>query len=118
MARGLKKRRKRSIEADTEIDGFKLHWSLRSEPQRSAEHGSEGLSVSVERIDGSFRELILQYPIAMVERWGMLRPAFYPQRPKISPKTVEASIRQALAGGWNPDSRGKPFVFDVPENSN
>jgi hypothetical protein len=115
---GANKRRKRSIEANTQIDGLKLHWSLRSEPQRSTEHGPEGLSITVQRIDGSFRELILQYPIAMAERWGMLRPKFYPQRPKISAKTAEAAIRQAMAGGWDPESRGKPFVFQVPENSN
>ena len=118
MAGGLKKRRKRQLEGDAEIDGFKLRWSLRSEPQRSTEHGPEGLSIAVQRTDGSFRELILQYPIAMAQRWGMSLPKIYPQRPKISAKAIEAAIRQALAGGWNPQSRGKPFVFQVSENLN
>jgi hypothetical protein len=31
---------------------------------------------------------------------------------------VEAGIRQALGGGWDPVSRGKPFIFQVPESPN
>jgi hypothetical protein len=114
---GQKKRRKRSIEALTEIDGYKLSWQLRSEPQWSTEHGPEGLSVTVQRIEGSFRELILQYPIATVDRWGATRPKHYPQRPKVSAKIIEADIRRAIANGWDPASRGKAFNFQVPENS-
>jgi len=118
MGGGQKRWGKRSVEAEAEIDGFKLRWRLRSEPQRSTEHGPEGLSIAVERIDGSFRELILQYPIAMGERFGLSMPKFYPQRPKISAKGVEADIRKAIAGGWDPASRGKAFVFQIPEDSN
>jgi hypothetical protein len=117
MAGGLKKRRKRTIERDVTIDGYKLRWELRSEPQWSTEHGHEGLSIRVARVDGSFRELILQYPIATHERWGGLMPIGYPQRPKVSEKGVEADIRLAIGGGWDPASRGKPFVFQVLENS-
>ena len=117
MAHGQKKRRKRSIEAAVEIDGFKLCWELRSEPQYSSAHGYEGLSITVERTDGSFRTLILEYPIPMRERFGALRPKPFPQRPKVSAALVEADIREAIAAGWDPDSRGKPFVFQVPENS-
>lgn len=117
MAGGQKKRRKRSIEASVEIEGFKLHWSLRSEPQRSSADGAEGLSIAVHRTDGSFRELILQYPIPMQERWGGLMPKYYPQRPQISAKLVDAAISKAIAGGWDPESRGKPFIFQVAENS-
>jgi len=118
MSGGQKRWGKRSIEAKVEIDGFKLCWRLRSEPQASTEHGNEGLSIAVERIDGSFRGLILEYPIPMQQRWGMRMPKYFPQRPKVSAKIVEADIRRAIAEGWNPHSRGKPFVFQVPENSN
>jgi hypothetical protein len=118
MAGGQKRWGKRSIEAEVEIDGFKLGWRLRSEPQASSEHGHEGLSITVERVDGSFRELILEYPIPMQQRWGMTMPKYFPQRPQISAKIVEADIRRAIAGGWDPQSRGKTFVFQVPENSN
>jgi hypothetical protein len=115
---GLKKRRKRSIAAEVEIDGFKLCWQLRSEPQASTEHGHEGMSIAVERTDGAFRMLILEYPIAMQQRYGRMMPKFFPQRPNVSAKIVEADIRRAIVGGWDPQSRGKPFVYQVPENSN
>lgn len=123
MAGGLKKRRKRSIEADVEIDHFKLHWRLRSEPQWSTEHGYEGMSITVQRTDGEFRELILQYPIPagnrrLVGGKEYVAGPFFPQRPKFSPKMVEADIRKAIAAGWEPDSRGKAFVFQVPELAN
>jgi len=48
----------------------------------------------------------------------MLQLPQLPQRPKLSEKTIEAGIRQALAAGWDPESRGKTFVYNVPGNSN
>jgi hypothetical protein len=123
MAGGQKRWGKRSIEAKVEIDGHKLHWQLRSEPQSSTEHGSEGLSLTVQRTDGAFRELILEYPFP--KRGRRLRiggkthltvPNF-PIRPKFSPKTVEADIRLAISAGWDPTSRGRPFIFQVPDVS-
>ncbi len=109
-----KKRRKRSIEGSIAIDGFHFIWRLRSEPQASSE-GWEGLSISVERADGVFRELILEYPFPKTKNWPMWP---FPLRPKVSQKSVEASISQAMAAGWNPSSRGKAFTFEVPESSN
>jgi len=29
---------------------------------------------------------------------------------------VERHVRLAIAAGWIPEERGKPFVFEVPEN--
>jgi hypothetical protein len=115
MAGGQKRWGKRTIEAQIEVDGFKLRWKLRSEPQRSSEHGDEGLSIAVERADGSFRELILEYPIPNTKRPGTWQPISWPLRPKVSPKIVAADIRRAIVSGWDPNSRGKPFVFQVPE---
>ena len=104
---------KRSIEAEVEIDGFRLFWSLRSEPKQTSD-GDAGLSIEVRRTDGTFRELILEYvyPKRGTPRWTL------PPRPKVSAKKVEADIRKAVTAGWEPASRGKPFVFQVPENSN
>ena len=110
---GQKKRRKRSITADVEIDGFKFYWELRSEPQASSAHGYEGLSIAVERTDGAFRTLILQYPIATQKRWGTLIPKFFPQRPRVSAKLVQVDIRRAMADGWDPQSRGRPYVYKI-----
>jgi hypothetical protein len=36
-------------------------------------------------------------------------------RQNISPAKVLAHIRRAIEAGWNPESRGKPFVFEVDE---
>jgi hypothetical protein len=71
------------------------------------------MSIAVERVDGAFRSLILEYPIPMEQRWGAMMPKYFPQRPKFSPKMVEVDIRRAIAGGWDPQSRGKVFVFQV-----
>jgi hypothetical protein len=55
------------------------------------------------------RELILEYPFPN-KRAGNGSPQI-PQRPKFSVKTIEADVRRAVAFGWDPLSRGKPFVF-------
>ena len=117
--RGQKKRRQRTLAEAVTVDGFDLRWEVRSEPQWSTEDGYQGLSITVERTDGTFRELILQYPSpqkkkTVVEGRTFLMASGLALRPKISTKTVEADIRQAIAAGWNPASRGKVFVFYVP----
>jgi hypothetical protein len=62
--------------------------------------------------DGHHRELILEYPFPKkVVSIGIPQ---LPQRPKFSVKTIEADVRQAMAAGWEPASRGKTFVFKVP----
>ena len=119
--RGQKKRRQRTLAEAVVVDGFDLRWELRSEPQWSTEDGYQGLSITVQRTDGTFRELILQYPSPqkkkmVVDGRTFLMPSGFPARPKISPGKVQADIRQAIAAGWNPASRGKVFVFHVPLN--
>ena len=115
---GQKKRRKRSMEGETNIDGVSLFWALRSEPQWSSEHGHEGMTIEVHRVDGSFRKLILQYPIPKgrgrsVDGLKYSSGPFYPLRPNLSAKEVERDIRSAIAGGWDMNSRGRTFVFQV-----
>jgi hypothetical protein len=95
------------------IDGLDLKWELISEPQWTTE-GAKGLCISVRMEDGHHRELILEYPFP--RKPGSRVPQL-PQRPKFTEKTVEADIRQAMASGWDPESRGKTFVFHVPKIS-
>ena len=113
---GQKKRRKRSIQGSVALDGVNLIWQLTSEPQWLAE-GLRGMRISVQVADGHNRELIIEYPFPKKRTSGGLLPQI-PQRPKFSPKTVEADVRKALAAGWDPASRGKAFVFKVPEIAN
>ena len=111
---GQKKRRKRTADGLIELEGTRLKWELVSEPQITTEDGYKGLCISVRMEDGHHRELILEYPF--IKKSG--ESPKIPQRPKFSDKTVEAGIRQAIAGGWTPDSRGKTIVHRVSESPN
>jgi hypothetical protein len=110
----MPKRRKRTIEATVEIDGVVLRWELRHDPQWDPQGAHRGHSISVCLADGAHRELLLEYPFPKDQprRIGHL-----PERPKISEETVKSHIRLAIEAGWNPDSRGRPFHFPVPDRS-
>jgi hypothetical protein len=112
---GQKRYGKRSLEGLVTIDGINLLWELVSEPQVIARE-CRGLRISVQAEGAHNRELILEYPFP-AKRNGVGLPQV-PQRPKFSPKTVEADIHKALAAGWDPASRGKAFIFQVPKFSN
>ena len=115
MAGGLKKRRKRTIDGETSIDETPLLWELTSEPQWSnSGDGYKGLCISVRVADEARRELIIEYAYP---RGTDGQPLPVPQRPAVTPKLVEASIRQAMEAGWDPSSRGKAFVFHPPNGS-
>ena len=107
---GQKKRRKRTIEGSTTLDGNKLEWELLSEPQYSnnGEGQRIGMRIGVHLAQASTRELIIEYPYPL-DRKGYPKPV--PQRPQVSGPMVEKSIRDALDSGWDPQSRGKPFVL-------
>jgi hypothetical protein len=100
---GQKKRRKRTMEGLLAVDGNKLMWSLVSEPQWTREDGYIGLRISVQTEDAHHRELILEYPFPK-KVTGVGIPQL-PQRPKFSAKTIEVTVRQAIAAGWDPTSR-------------
>lgn len=106
---GQRKRGKRTIGGLIVIDGNSLEWTLVSQPQWTTEGGYIGLRISVRAEDACHRELILEYPFPKKAK-GVRLPQL-PQRPKFSGKTVEADVRQAIATGWDPNSRGKPFRF-------
>jgi hypothetical protein len=115
MAGGLKKRRKRTIEGATSVDDVSMLWELISEPQWSnSGDGYKGLCISVRVADEARRELIIEYPYP---RGSDGRPLPVPQRPGVTPKAVEASIREAVDAGWDPSSRGKAFIFYPADGS-
>jgi hypothetical protein len=93
------------------VDETRLHWKLVSEPQWVSGQGFKGLCIPVQVKDGRYRELILEFPFPKkANRIGMPQ---IPQRPQLALKAIETAIRQAMAAGWNPTSRGKKFVFPV-----
>jgi hypothetical protein len=106
-------RAKRLIEGAVTIDGFSLVWHLHREQQFSGEDGWRGLAIHVKVAEGVRRELHLEYPAWVEEKRGV---KYVEQpRPNILPSKVEAHIRQAMAAGWNPEARGKPYVYEMDE---
>ena len=99
-----------------DIEGFALLWELTSEPSWSnSGDGYKGMCIAVRVADAARRELIIEYPFPTGKDG---RPLPVPQRPPLSKAMVETSIRDAIKAGWNPDSRGKAFVFYPPAISN
>jgi hypothetical protein len=106
------KRRKRSIAGVAAVDGNSLTWALLSEPQFNIGGDDHiGLRISVQVADAARRELILEFPFP-TDKAG--KTHYLPQRPPVTQTAVETAISQAIAAGWSPESRGKPFVFRAP----
>jgi hypothetical protein len=90
-----------------------LIWCLHREQQVSAEDGWRGVAIHVEVAEGIRRELHLEYPAVKTQNADFSRTGFVKQN--ISPAKVAAHIRLAMAAGYDPASRGKPFVYEVAE---
>ena len=98
----MTKRRKREIGGKLEVGGYPLRWSLKSEQIWDPNGAHTGLRVSVEREDEAHRELVLEYPF---QEGGRIA------RPDIDKEGLGRDIRSAMDAGWNPKSRGRPFIF-------
>src|SRR4051794_6893613 len=106
-------RPRRSIQSTVKIDGFPMIWHLHREEQRLPDQDWQGISIHV-KVEGIVRrELFLEYPTTVVQKEGWMR--IEPPRPPVTATKVEEHIREAMAAGWNPDSRGKPFVYHVAD---
>jgi hypothetical protein len=113
------KRRKREITGKLTVDGVVLCWEVRSEPQFNTTDGDIGMRLTIEAEgvvtarnplapkNKAHRELILEYPFEKRQK----KPSRFPDRPKIDPVALTADIRLAMEAGWEPLSRGRPFVF-------
>ena len=104
---------KRLVQAAITIDGFSLIWRLHREQQLTTADGWQGVAIHVSVVEGVRRELHLEYPAVKTQKVGYTRTDFV--RQNISPAKVLAHIRRAIEAGWDPESRGKPFVFEVDE---
>jgi hypothetical protein len=105
---------KRSIQTAITIDDFPLVWRLHREQQWSDANELRGISIHVKRALGVFRELVLEYPPVRAQKAGLLRAD--PGRPTIVADRIKAHIQDAIASGWDPGSRGKPFFY-YPEDA-
>ena len=115
----MTKRRKREITGKLTVDGVVLCWEIRSEPQFKTTDGDIGMRLTIQAEgvvtarnplvpkNKAHRELILEYPFEKRQR----KPSRFPDRPKIDPAALTADIRLAMEAGWEPLSRGRPFIF-------
>jgi hypothetical protein len=102
-------RAKRTVQSAVTIDGFSLVWRLHREEQTETSAGAKGMCIHVTVAEGVRRELHIEYQPAEKKAKGPM--IVEPTRRMILPKMVEEHIREALAGGWDPESRGKPFIW-------
>lgn len=106
-------RSKRHIERAVTVQGFPLVWRLHREQHYTYGEGWTGPAVHVRVAEGVRRELFLEYPAMETPRTGGFGVDHVVVN--IRPAKVEAHIQQAMDAGWNPESRGKPYVFEVQE---
>jgi hypothetical protein len=99
----------RDLAGFVQVDGLKYEWNLRREPQWCTADGWKGMKI-VLRLQGAQREVHLQFPMPSASR-SKLQPQL--RRPQVDQRIIENGIRSALAGGWDPGSRGKPLVVEV-----
>lgn len=96
------------------VRGEQFCWRVLREPHWCTASGWKGVAVLVEPVArDSQRELILEFPFKVEAR----RSTPHRQRPKLPSARIAECINAALESGWEPQSRGKPFVFAVPKNA-
>ncbi len=99
----------RTEETTIELNNTIYKWWVSRQPQWCHEDGWQGVQISVELAKEPKKILLLQLPFEISSR----RSTPQKQRPKIQPKQVVNYITQAIEDGWQPNSRGKPFRYEV-----
>jgi hypothetical protein len=92
------------------VAGHKLSWSVRHWPKWTGDGRLVGMSVEVVAAIPSRQRLHIEFP---PDHWRAHHASPERLRPKVSSKKIANLAQLALAAGWSPDSRGKPFVFEV-----
>ena len=88
------------------VDGIEYSWEFRHASRFDSSVGLCGLSVVVCLRPGETRDLIIDFPITTFDPKGKPPKAVLVHH-------LASAIRSALAAGWEPESRGKPFRFNV-----
>ena len=102
----------RDLAGTVEVDGVHFDWAVQREPQWCTVDGWKGMMIVLRQHDAQ-REAILEFPMPPARR-SRLQPQL--RRPQVNSRIIVNGVRAALAGGWNPISRGKPIVFEVDAN--
>lgn len=100
------------LSGTVDVGGLQYEWELRSEPHWSEFDGWKGMTVALQRKNAQ-RGALLEFPAPKRLIRGMQRG-----RLQIGDAVVIRGIQAALDAGWEPDSRGKPMVFEVDAEGN
>jgi len=90
------------------VDGVEYFWEYRHNSRFDSAVGMCGPSVAVRLRLKRTRDLIVDFPISAFGTKGKPRNASLV-------RYLTSVIQSALAAGWEPESRGKPFRFNVPD---
>ena len=102
----------RDLTGTVEVDGVQYEWTVQREPQWCTADGWRGMTIML-RLRDAQREAILEFPMPSARR-SKLQPQL--RRPQVNRGIVENGVRAALAAGLDPQSRGRPVVFEVNAN--
>jgi len=95
------------------VQGTDYRWSVHRQPTwatgQHEQYKLRGLAILVEPLQVSRRQLILEFSID-ASRHGDLPQH---QRFRIHPGRLAQGIEDALNAGWDPESRGKPFIHEA-----
>lgn len=95
-------------EGNITVRGSKYRWSLYRQPRYATERGTTlGMALLVESMEPRTRSLILEFDVDRSHHRTMPQH----QRARIPDVRLAECIEGALDAGWDPESRGKPFVY-------
>ena len=83
-------------------------WSISRQQTYVHGHGLLGLAILVQAKESNNRELVLEFDPVMGHRCVPQQMRF-----NIPDRRIVDSVRSALEAGWNPEKRGKQFVFQA-----
>jgi hypothetical protein len=95
------------------VGGSDYLWSIFRQPtftrDENQHHKLLGLAILVESLVPSCRELILQFDIHPTAHRDMRKH----QRFRVTDGRLVEAIEGAMSAGWDPESRGKRFVYEA-----
>jgi hypothetical protein len=101
--------------ATIQVEGVEYHWSVYRPPRWTSAGVLLGVSILVVPLEPARRELVLEFAIDATRQGDMPQH----QRFRIAKRRLIECIQNALRAGWDPNSRGKQFMFDAgPVNPN
>src|SRR5208282_4190559 len=91
------------------VEDVEFRWSVYRQPRWTSE-GLVGMAILVGTMEPSTRELLLEF--------AMDDPTCHRcmpdhQRFRISNRRLIECVQSAIHAGWDPNSRGKRFIFDA-----